>query len=65
MKYHLSCAITVSAYCEVEADSEAEAVEKSRELTPALSFNGSGNSADQNWLIEDADGEPENISVNN
>lgn len=55
--------VTVSCYCEVEARSEAEARKKAEELMPALSFNGSGNTADQNWLIEEADGEPFDISV--
>jgi len=63
MKYNLCATITVSCYCEVEADSEAEAIEKSRELMPALKFNGSGTWADENWLIEEADGEPQDIRV--
>lgn len=63
MKYKLYCHITVSAYCEVEAESEAEAIKKSEELPPAMHFMGSGTYADENWLVEDIDGEPQEITV--
>lgn len=63
MKYTLNATITVSCYCEVEAGSEEEAREKASELSPAIHFNGSGLLPDENWLIEEADGEPENIRI--
>lgn len=64
MKYKLSCQITVSAYCEVEAENEDEAIEKAKDMQPAMHFLGSGTSAAENWLVEDIDGEPDKISVN-
>ncbi len=63
MKYKLNAEITVSCYCEVNAASEKEAIAKAAELYPALHFNGSGTNPEENWLIEDADGEPVNIRV--
>ena len=63
MKYRLCAEITVSCYCEVEADSEPEAIAKATELQPALGFTGSGNEPEDYWLIEDADGAPNNIRV--
>ena len=62
MKYKLSAAVTVSTYCEVEADSPEEAITKSRDLPAQLSFNGSGNTAEDAWLVEEADGEPQGIT---
>ena len=63
MKYKLHCHITISAYCEVEAESEAEAIKKSGELTPAMHFNGSGKNAQDHWLVDEIDGEPQEITV--
>ena len=63
MKYKLTSQITVSAYCEVEAESESEALKKAAELTPAMHFNGSGTNVEENWLVEDIDGEPREVRV--
>ena len=63
MKYKLNAQITVSCYCEVEADSEAEALAKAADMSPALHFIGSGTDPEENWLIEDADGSPEDIRI--
>lgn len=63
MRYTLTAEITVSAYCQVEAKSKEEAIEKAKELPPELSFTGSGNTALGAWLVEEADGEPLNIKV--
>jgi hypothetical protein len=60
-KFKLSCEVTVSAYCEVHAPTLEEAIKLSEDLPPELSFNGSGNTATQAWLIEEADGMPTNI----
>lgn len=63
MKYKLHGIITVSCYCEVEADSEQEALSKAEQLQPTLGFMGSGALPDENWLIEDADGIPTEIRI--
>lgn len=60
-KFTLHATITVSAYCVVEAATLEEAVKKSEDLPAELSFNGSGNSAEDAWLVEEADGMPTNI----
>lgn len=60
--YNLSCIVTVSAYTIVEADSLEEAIEKAKVRSVELHFNGSGTDPDEVWCIEDADGEPENVT---
>ncbi len=62
-KYNCSCMITVSAYCVVEAKNKEEAERLAGDMQPALHFNGSGTYPDQNWLVEEPDGEPFNITV--
>jgi len=62
MKYHLTAKITVSAFCDVEADSFKEAVSKSYRLPPAWHNYTTGTSTDENWCVEDIDGRPVEIS---
>lgn len=61
MKYKLTAQVTVSCYCEVDAESESDAIAKAEELTPAMHFNGSGTTPDENWLVEEIDGTPNTI----
>ena len=58
--FTLNAHVTVSAYTKVEADTLEEAIEiaESREARIA----GYGDSADECWLIEDADGTPYDIT---
>jgi 2'-5' RNA ligase len=55
--------ITVQCCCEVEASTEEEAIERASALKPALHFDGSGTYPDENWLIADVGGQPENIHI--
>lgn len=59
-KYSLSCRVTVSAYTNVEADSLEEAIEAAVNREVVLSGRG-GEDADEEWIIDDADGLPEDI----
>lgn len=63
MKYRLTSHVTVSAYTEVEADSEEEAIAQSKEREVVIGGRGSGTSPSEQWVIEDADGYPKNIKV--
>jgi hypothetical protein len=60
-KFRLHSDITVSAYCEVEAISLEAAKKIAEGMHGELSFNGSGNSPKDAWLVEDVDGEATNI----
>jgi hypothetical protein len=62
MKFSLSAAVTVSCYTEVEANSLAEAIEKSKDMSVYLQFNGSGVEATDGWMLEEPDGVPFDIS---
>jgi hypothetical protein len=54
--------ITVSAYTEVEADTVKQAIATAAARPCELSFNGCGHSADEVWLVEEIDGEPQHIT---
>lgn len=59
--FKLGARVTVSAYTEVDAPTLEEAIEEAAGRSVELSYNGSGNSADEVWLVEEADGTPEGI----
>ena len=61
-RFNLSAIITVSAFCEVEADSLEDAIEKSRSLPPAYHSIGTGTDPEENWCVEEIDGEPVEIT---
>jgi hypothetical protein len=63
MKYILSSQITVSAYCEVEANSPEEAISKSKDLQPSWHSHDTGTSPDEVWCVEEIDGTPCNITI--
>lgn len=60
--YTLSCTVTVSAYTTVEADSLEAAIEAANDRPVELHFNGSGTDSNEVWCVEEADGEPENVT---
>jgi hypothetical protein len=60
--YRLGCVIGVSAVTEVEAESEAEAIEIAKVRQAVISAHGEGDVSEQ-WLVEEADGEPDEIHV--
>lgn len=61
MKFHLSAAFTVSAYTTVEAETLDEAMAIARSRAGVIGGNGSGAQATESWIIEDVDGEPQDI----
>ena len=56
-KYKLRATVTVSAWTEVEATSLAEAIEKAEDRTVAWRDDG-GATPDEEWIVEELDGEP-------
>lgn len=61
-KYKLRATVTVSAWTEVEARSIEEAMEKAEDRTVAWRDDG-GATPDEEWIVEELDGEPMNIGV--
>ena len=63
MKFTLYATVTVSAYTIVEADSEEEAIAKviDEGMSPVIGGMNSGEDPEESWIVDDADGEPENI----
>lgn len=63
MKYRLTAAITVSAFCEVEASSPEEAIALSEDMGASWHSYNTGTSPSKVWCVEDIDGQPFDISV--
>lgn len=61
--FTLSCKVTVSAYTEVQAASPEEAIKIARARTVELGGAGSGAYPAEFWVIEEADGEPNQIQL--
>jgi len=61
-KFIFSAAITVSAHTIVEAETPEEALEIAESRGAALYFNGSGERPEEVWCVEEADGEPTDIT---
>lgn len=61
MKFKLSAEVTTSAYTVIEADTLEEAIALSENRAVVLGGIGSGVSEDEDWIIDDADGSPQNI----
>lgn len=59
--YKFGCVVTVSAYTEIEAASEEEALKIASSRGVVIGGIGSGNMADESWIIDDPDGEPQDI----
>jgi len=60
-KFRLTCAVTVSAWTEVEAESLEAAIEEAQDRSVELDFNGAGVNALEAWLVDECDGSPTNI----
>lgn len=63
-KFKLGAVVTVSAYTTVEADTEEEAREIAEGRDVTLGGIGSGVYEDESWIIDDPDGVPEGIHIN-
>ncbi|HBU29104.1 MAG TPA: hypothetical protein DEB56_05175 [Thiobacillus sp.] len=59
--FNLSCKVTVSAYTEVEAATLEEAIAEAGSRDVAIGGLHTGNEPDEVWIIDDADGCPEDI----
>lgn len=62
-KYSLSAQITVSAFCEVEANSLEEAIEKAQGMPAVIHSYNTGTSPQESWCVEEIDGEPAEIAA--
>jgi hypothetical protein len=60
-KYKLRATVTVSAWTEVEASSLADAIEMAEDRTVAWRDDG-GATPDEEWIVEELDGEPTDIA---
>lgn len=60
-KFMLTCHVTVSAYTEVEAETLEQAIAEAGGRDVVLGGATSGEDESVSWLIEDVDGEPQNI----
>ncbi|WP_454727923.1 MULTISPECIES: hypothetical protein [Cupriavidus] len=61
--FNLTCTVTVSAHTQIRATSLEEAIAQANRREVVLGGTGSGESADASWLIEEADGTPQHITV--
>ena len=61
-KFNLSAHVTVSAYTVVEADTLEAAMEIAGQRQVVIGGMNTGEDPEESWIIEDADGSPENIS---
>lgn len=59
--FKFSAKVTVSAYTEVEADTETAAREEAESRDVAIGGLHSGNYPTESWIIDDADGVPVDI----
>lgn len=57
----LGCKVTVSAYTEVEAATLEEAIAEAKCRDVVIGGLHTGNEPDESWIIDDADGSPEDI----
>jgi uncharacterized protein YaiE (UPF0345 family) len=62
-KFHLTASVTVSAYTVVEAATLDDAIAEAEERHIVIGGINSGESHDESWVIEDADGEAVNIEL--
>ena len=61
MKFRLSAMVTVSASTTVEAETLEEAIALSESRDVLLGGIGRGVDENESWIIEDTDGEPQEI----
>lgn len=62
-KFRLGAKVTVSAYTVVEAATPEEAIRIAGSRDAQIGGNGSGAYEDESWIIDDADGAPEDINI--
>lgn len=63
-KFKISGLITVSCYTEIEANSEDEALSKAELRTEKMMIvTNNGDLSNKVWMIEELDGEPRNLSI--
>lgn len=62
-KFTFSAEVTVSAYTEITAETEAKAREIAVKRPVAIGGPNSGEEPSEVWVIEEADGDPENIRL--
>lgn len=60
-EYELSAVVGVTAYTIVEADSLDEAIEIAGHRSAVIGGTGTGSDDREQWIIDDADGEPTDI----
>jgi hypothetical protein len=61
--FKLGCHVTVSAYTQVQADTAEEALRIGRDREVVIGGLHSGADAGEQWVIEDADGDPTEVKV--
>lgn len=59
--FRLVCSVGVSAYTEVEAGTLEEAIAEAKSREVVIGGPHSGTRADEQWVIEEADGEASGI----
>jgi len=60
-KFNLSACVGVSAYTTVEAETLDQAIKIAKDRDVVIGGVGSGYSEDEFWVIDDADGLPQEI----
>lgn len=61
--FKLSANVTVSAYTTVEAPSLEDAIKLAEDREVVIGGANSGETEEENWIIDDADGTAQNIHV--
>lgn len=62
-KFRLSADVTVSAFTDIVAATLEEAIELSKDRQVVIGGNQSGEDPSESWIIEEADGDAENIRL--
>lgn len=63
-EFKLVAKITVTTYTTVEANSEEEAIQKGKKRRDLMSIaTNNGDSEDMVWMIDELDGEPYDIKI--
>jgi hypothetical protein len=61
-KFKLGCLVTVSAYTVVEAFTLEEAIEIAEEREMVIGGIGTGTDQNEQWIVDEVDGEPMGIT---
>jgi len=57
-EFLISAKVTVSVYTKVEAETLEEAIEIANDRTPMSIIANGGDNEDENWMLDEIDGEP-------